>query len=943
MRKDAATFGPLFHGTSSKFEVFRTRRTQYPGGGMSLGAYFTENPEVAKKFMHGPNATMKKVTLELNKPLDLRGIEYEQLPETLPWLNQSAKLLCGRSHAGMYQVLEYLNKYYGLVPTLKKRGYDGIIFDDDVEGTTYVAFRPDQIEVMAGVEDEIAVTTAPDGRITAKHPLGVAMGLLEDTAGLAKWLYDNRLQEKEAEKYAKAFILAHISVRGDQRRKGVGRALVGALLDAAKAQGAQVCFLLAQSLTGLSSKELAVFYSGLGFEPVQRNIFVRKLAGIPKFAAMNTISLQDAQDKKFFGPVYHGTTEERQENIGNEGFKVYIGDAGSGDVSHGYEGTTPYHEGIPAPVHHLGYGIYFTTAKSIAKTFAGGTTRGMKTYYLDVPRLETINFGAPKNMMKWWIANGYDPELATGWTGFKSLNQGFTGGGGKKDRIAATEKLTENLKSKWDAVWFKGKGMYRLLDGDQIVVFDPNRIYQVDPALAKPGDVGSKVVRKADGMKGTITKRENIEGILEQYPAAASWVKPGAKFRYSVRWTKGGTDYNTQDVDIDLVGVPKVQGATASAKVGWTNEDGKKVKTNPKNKIRNLTFEVEDYAPAGYNEGYLVQAWTPSRLPNPYSPEERPVGQLDVIIDEFAASGKQPYVFDIGVEDDWRGTGLGQALYDRAIAEAKKRGYTEFNSSTDRNPDSQAAWGRLSKRYPVEQKHDPKMKWETWDSIDLTASVKRASAEVKTGWITPEGKNLPLEAGETHGQAAVRYKLGDPEFDVNSRDYHQTAHERGNIRVNIRTSGGGFADFEAQHNDSKTMDRIGDAIGRLPAFVRNIRVETWDPHKLWTGLIEEAWEKFPYYVSNKTAEVDDGGFNEEGFWAGEGNAASGVLLICPTTGRIGLAWRSPDVHIGDCWGVVGGAVKKGMTPQESAKEELGEEIGYGGGITLHPAFVFRAG
>jgi 8-oxo-dGTP pyrophosphatase MutT (NUDIX family) len=84
------------------------------------------------------------------------------------------------------------------------------------------------------------------------------------------------------------------------------------------------------------------------------------------------------------------------------------------------------------------------------------------------------------------------------------------------------------------------------------------------------------------------------------------------------------------------------------------------------------------------------------------------------------------------------------------------------------------------------------------------------------------------------------------------------------------------------------------------------------------------------------------GFNDEGFWAGEGNAASGVLLICPATGRIGLAWRSPDVHIGDCWGVVGGAVKKGMTPQESAKEELGEETGYRGGITLHPAFVFHA-
>ena len=84
------------------------------------------------------------------------------------------------------------------------------------------------------------------------------------------------------------------------------------------------------------------------------------------------------------------------------------------------------------------------------------------------------------------------------------------------------------------------------------------------------------------------------------------------------------------------------------------------------------------------------------------------------------------------------------------------------------------------------------------------------------------------------------------------------------------------------------------------------------------------------------------GFGEEGFWSGEGNAASGILLICPTTGRIGLAWRSPDVDRGNCFGTIGGAVKKGMTPQESAKEELGEETGYRGGITLHPAFVFTA-
>ena len=82
-------------------------------------------------------------------------------------------------------------------------------------------------------------------------------------------------------------------------------------------------------------------------------------------------------------------------------------------------------------------------------------------------------------------------------------------------------------------------------------------------------------------------------------------------------------------------------------------------------------------------------------------------------------------------------------------------------------------------------------------------------------------------------------------------------------------------------------------------------------------------------------------WNAEGYWAGEGNAASGILPICAKTGRIGLSWRSGDVDEGNCWGTIGGAVKRGMTPEESAREELSEETGYRGAIRLHPAYVYR--
>ena len=261
--------------------------------------------------------------------------------------------------------------------------------------------------------------------------------------------------------------------------------------------------------------------------------FLTKVA-LPK---THQISQQEALDRGLFGPVYHGTTENRRGVIDREGFKVFEGDEGSSDIQNGYLGYQEYstkHPRVPAPVHHLGFGVYFTHKKDIAKKYNYGG-KGLKTYYLDIPNYETINFGAPHTMMNWWIKNGYDPKLAI------------------KNRVEATKAMTAVLKSKWDAVWFKGQGLYRLLDGDQVCVYDPNRIYEVDSTLVQPGDVGSKVRRKSDGMRGVVTKRENIERILEDFPAAASWVKPGAKWRYYVRWQKGGSDFNVQDVDVDLL------------------------------------------------------------------------------------------------------------------------------------------------------------------------------------------------------------------------------------------------------------------------------------------------------------------------------------------------------------------------------------------------------
>lgn len=266
------------------------------------------------------------------------------------------------------------------------------------------------------------------------------------------------------------------------------------------------------------------------------------------------ISKQDAIDQKLFGPVYHGTNVDARDSISKDGFKIYIGPERSEKISNGFQASS-YADGKPAPIHMIGYGVYFTTSKTIAKSFNGDSAKGLKEYYLKVPKLETINFGSQSNMMKWWVKNGYDMPT------IYPLKDGQSDKDVAQLRLEATKHLTDSLKSKWDAVWFKGKGLRKLLDGDQICVFDPANIYEVDSSIVKEWDIGSKVRRKSDGMTGVIkqiymdehsvTTRRKLWN--EQNADKEWWVKPDTKKVFSVKWQKGGTEYNVQDVDIEPV------------------------------------------------------------------------------------------------------------------------------------------------------------------------------------------------------------------------------------------------------------------------------------------------------------------------------------------------------------------------------------------------------
>ena len=279
------------------------------------------------------------------------------------------------------------------------------------------------------------------------------------------------------------------------------------------------------------------------------------------------LSPQTIVDKKLFGPVYHGTTSDNWEKIASDGFKIFHGTERSGDISNGYE-VSDYYGGIPAPIHHLGFGVYFTTQKATAKKFNHGTTKGMLIFYLNTPRLETINFGSPRTMMKWWRENGYDykitPETTFGgtrtdWGGTKNTLPAI-----REERLRATINMTNVLREKYDAVWYKGKSMFRLLDGDQVCVYDPSMIFQMDPKLAKRGEVGSKCraavdidrynrgeITVAKGTKGIILSRTDAEELRRNYPLA-TWTET-SKYLYTVKFEKGGIQQQLLDKWIEIL------------------------------------------------------------------------------------------------------------------------------------------------------------------------------------------------------------------------------------------------------------------------------------------------------------------------------------------------------------------------------------------------------
>jgi len=73
-------------------------------------------------------------------------------------------------------------------------------------------------------------------------------------------------------------------------------------------------------------------------------------------------------------------------------------------------------------------------------------------------------------------------------------------------------------------------------------------------------------------------------------------------------------------------------------------------------------------------------------------------------IDLVEVNSKTLVISFIRINLKWKGTGLGQILYDKAIKKAKQLGYKYFRSDTDRSAAAEKAWKRLAARYTVKYK-----------------------------------------------------------------------------------------------------------------------------------------------------------------------------------------------------------------------------------------------
>lgn len=120
----------------------------------------------------------------------------------------------------------------------------------------------------------------------------------------------------------------------------------------------------------------------------------------------------------------------------------------------------------------------------------------------------------------------------------------------------------------------------------------------------------------------------------------------------------------------------------------------------------------------------------------------------------------------------WFGTGLGQILYDKLIAEAKKAGFRYLMSDVDRSDRAMNAWERISMRYPV--RTITMKNGDTYDRIDLSkVALKEAPDFGYKHFVDKDSDILELEWKiKSEGKDGFIVTAAKKNYDEPSKSIH---------------------------------------------------------------------------------------------------------------------------------------------------------------------------
>lgn len=198
-------------------------------------------------------------------------------------------------------------------------------------------------------------------------------------------------------------------------------------------------------------------------------------------------------------------------------------------------------------------------------------------------------------------------------------------------------------------------------------------------------------------------------------------------------------------------------------------------------------------------------------------------------------------IYSIGIGEQWRGTGLGQLLYDHLISWAKKAGYLYVASDFRRSEYANKAWAKLANRYPVKKVKDND--GNSYFEIDLTKVPKKVMEAPDFGYKSFVNRD-----------ADIAKLLWNVEFEKSDKGKIQA------IIVRALTSNG-------KHREGVIYARVSDLRPDTMQITRSqlTQYKTGEPSWASTGLGQMLYDKaiaevkkagFKYLISDYSMSVE---------------------------------------------------------------------------------------